>query len=103
MNASVANLRRKTTVLGSIASILSTIRKLLCRGLTIPGGGNATLFQLAATSSAVSGEPSWNFTPWRILNVYRLPSSVGTGISVHKSQTMSGELGSVGFARISTL
>ena len=27
------------------------------------------LFQLAATSAAVSGEPSWNLTPSRILKV----------------------------------
>src|SRR5215204_1987992 len=86
-NASVANLRRKTSVAGSGVSTASTITKLLCRTLGTPGGGKMIFFQLAATSSAVSGEPSWNLTPWRILNVQVLPPSVGFGISVHRSQT----------------
>jgi hypothetical protein len=29
------------------------------------------------TSSAVNGEPSWNFTPWRSLNIH----FVGSGFS----------------------
>jgi len=32
--------------------------KLLCRALMTPFGGEMILFQLAATSSAVNGEPS---------------------------------------------
>src|SRR5580698_355898 len=101
MNASVANLRWKTTVCGSVASTLSTIRKLLWRGLTTPSGGKMILFHDAATSSAASGVPSWNLTPVRILKVQVVLLSVGVGISVHRSHTMSGEAGSIGLARIS--
>jgi hypothetical protein len=60
--------------------------------------------QLAATSSAVSGEPSCHLTPERILNVQVLPSSVGFGISVHRSHTKSVvDDGVSGLMRISTL
>ena len=78
--------------------------KLPWRALATPGGGKMIFFQLAATSSAVSFEPSWNLTPSRILNVQVLPPSVGVGISVHRSQT-SGPVtdGSFGSARIRTL
>jgi hypothetical protein len=69
MKALVANFRWNTTVVGSGASILSTIMKWLWRGLSTPSGGNTTWFQLAATSAAVKGDPSWNLTPSRILKV----------------------------------
>ena len=60
--------------------------------------------QFMATSAAVSGEPSWNFTPWRILKVQVLPPSVGVGISVHRSHTKSVvEEGFSGSMWISTL
>ena len=60
--------------------------------------------QVAATSAAVSGEPSWNFTPERILNVQVLPPSAGVGISVHRSHTKSVvEDGLSGLTRTSTL
>jgi hypothetical protein len=60
--------------------------------------------QLVATSCAVSGLPSWNFTPWRILKVKVLPPSAGFGISVQRSQTNSVvEAGLSGGTRISTL
>src|SRR6185437_3334098 len=99
-----ANFRRKTTVCGSLASTLSTITKLLERGLKTPCGGKAILLKLAATSAAVSGSPFWNLTPSRILNVQVLPPSVGFGISVHRSQTMSvGEAGSDGLTLTRTL
>src|SRR5579864_8437688 len=100
MNASVAYLRRKTIVRGSGASILSTITKLLWRGLTTPSGGKMILFHEASMSADVSGVPSWNLTPVRILNVQVLPLSVGVGISVHRSHTKSGDPGSIGLARI---
>src|SRR6266481_1755778 len=85
--ALVANFRWNTTVVGSGASTLSTITKWLCRALLTPSGGSMSLFQLADTSSAVSAEPSWNLTPSRILKAYVLPSSLGRGISLHRSQT----------------
>ena len=65
----MANFSLKTMVDGSGASILSTIMKLLWRGLTTPSGGKMILFQEARTSAAASGVPSWNFTPCRILKV----------------------------------
>src|ERR1700761_479063 len=103
-NALVANLRRKMTVDGSGASTLSTISYQLCRGLRTPAGGSMIICQLFATSAAVRGEPSWNLTPSRILKVYVLPSSVGWGIVVHRSQTKSVvEEGLSGLMRISTL
>src|SRR5215468_1305057 len=71
-----------TTVCGSVAVILSTIMKVLERGLATPSGGKAILFRLAATSSAVSLSPLWNLTSSRILKVYVLPPSVGCGSSV---------------------
>ena len=67
-------------------------------------GGKTIICKLFATSAAVSGVPSWNLTPWRILKVYVLPPSVGVGISVHRSQTKSVvEAGLSGSIRISTL
>src|SRR3984893_3731583 len=60
-NAFVANFSRKTTVVGSGASTLSTIVYQLWRGLSTPCGGWMMCSQLAATSAAVRGEPSWNF------------------------------------------
>src|SRR4051794_12286065 len=103
-NASDANFRRNTIVVGSGASTASTMVKLPWRTLATPGGGKMIFFQLAATSAALKGEPSWNLTPSRILNVKVLPSSVGVGNSVQRSQT-SGPVtdGSFGSARIRTL
>jgi hypothetical protein len=75
-----------------------------CRALATPGRGCTISRQLAATSAAVSGEPSCHFTPSRIVNVQVLPSSVGFGISVQRSQTKSSvEDGFIGLIRISTL
>src|SRR6516165_11820589 len=103
-NASVANLRRKTTVEGSGASTVSTISYQLSRGLSIPFGGWIIISQLLATSAALRGEPSWNLTPSRILKVTVLPPSVGFGITVQRSQTKSlVEDGFSGLIRISTL
>jgi hypothetical protein len=69
MNDNVANFSRKITVVSSGSSILSTMTKLFWRALDIPLGGLMILRQLVATSCAVSGVPSWNLTPSRILNV----------------------------------
>ena len=70
----------------------------------MPGRGWTISCQLAATSAAVSGEPSCHFTPSRMVKVQVLPSSVGVGISVHRSHTKSlGEPGFSGLMRISTL
>src|SRR5438045_5913181 len=103
-NASVANLRWKTTVEASGASTVSTISYQLSRGLSIPFGGWIIMSQLLATSAAVKDEPSWNFTPSRILKVSALPPSVGFGIAVHRSHTKSVvEDGFSGLIRISTL
>src|SRR3954447_435128 len=103
-NAVVGNLSLKTTVFLSGASTLSTIRKWPSRALVMPSGGLTIYCQLAATSAAVSGEPSWNLTPSRILNVQVLPPSVGSGISVHRSHTKSVvEDGLSGFGQIRLL
>src|ERR1700722_16700795 len=83
----VANFKRNTTVVGSGDSTESTTDHQFCRTLSTPGRGMMISCQLAATSAAVSGEPSWNFTPVRILKVQVLPSSAGVGIAVQRSQT----------------
>ena len=54
----MANFSLNTTVSSSGAVMLSTIAKLFWRALATPFGGWTILFQLAATSCAVSGEPS---------------------------------------------
>src|SRR5712691_4019577 len=85
----VANFRWKTTVEGSGAETPSTMLYQLSRTLRTPSGGCMMCCQLAATSAAVKGEPSWNLTPARILKVYVVSSSVGCGIAVHRSQVNS--------------
>jgi hypothetical protein len=65
----VANFSRNTTVVGSGDSTEFTTDHQFCRTLNTPFGGKMIFCQLAATSAAVSGEPSWNFTSVRILNV----------------------------------
>src|SRR5260370_39995461 len=87
--ALVANFSRNTTVFASGASILSTIVYQLWRGLMTPSGGWMMCSQLAFTSEAVNGAPSWDFTPSRSLKVEGASSSVGIGISVHRSHTRS--------------
>jgi hypothetical protein len=57
------------TVSASGASSASTIAYCPFRGLVSPGGGVMILSYEALTSRAPSAEPSWNFTPRRILNV----------------------------------
>src|SRR5271166_1530258 len=100
----VANFRLNTTVVGSGDSTESTTDHQFCRTLSTPFGGKMILCQLAATSAAVNGEPSWNFTPSRILNVQVLPSSVGFGIAVQRSQTKRVVSdGFSGLTRINTL
>src|SRR3954467_14999968 len=42
-----------------------------------------------ATSSAVMGVPSWNLTPWRILNVQTLPSALGFQLSASRGCSCS--------------
>src|SRR3954451_13164250 len=42
-----------------------------------------------ATSSAVMVEPSWNLTPWRILNVHTLPSEFGFQLSARRGWSCS--------------
>jgi hypothetical protein len=100
----VANLSLKTTVEGSGAVTVSTIEYQLWRGLSTPFGGWMMWSQLAATSAAVSGVPSVNLTPSRILKVQVLPPSAGCGMTVHRSQTKSVvEDGFSGLTRIKTL
>ncbi len=67
--ALVANFSWNTTVFGSGASTRSTIMYQLWRGLMTPSGGKMMCSQLALTSAAVTGEPSWNLTPSRSLKV----------------------------------
>ena len=40
--------------------------------------GSVSRSNVATTSRAVIGLPSWNLTPWRILNVHAEPSSLGS-------------------------
>jgi hypothetical protein len=69
-----------------------------------PDGGLTMWFQLAATSFAVSVEPSENWTLWRIVKVQVRPPSVGSGMAVQTSQTKCVVSdGFSGSARISTL
>ena len=58
-----------TTVVASGASTESTTEYQFARALSTPCRGKMISCQLVATSAAVSGEPSWNFTSVRILKV----------------------------------
>src|SRR3954467_9477905 len=51
-------------------------------------GSDSALIE-AATSSAVMGVPSWNFTPWRILKVHTLPSAFGFQLSASRGWSWS--------------
>src|SRR3954452_9744004 len=51
-------------------------------------GSDSALIE-AATSCAVIGVPSWNFTPWRILNVHTLPSELGFQLSARRGCSCS--------------
>ncbi len=93
-----------TTVVSSGASTELTISYQFCRALNTPGRGKMISCQLAATSCAVSGEPSWKCTPVRIWNVKVLLPSVIVGCAVHRSQANLVVFdGSSGSTRISTL
>src|SRR4051812_31046009 len=81
MNEPSGYLRRKITVVSFGASIDSTTLYWAWRLEGMPAGGKMILSCDAFTSFAVMRLPSWNFTPWRILNVYvRL-----SGDTVHDS------------------
>ena len=54
-----------------------------------PVSGSACRLNVAATSSAVIGLPSWKFTPWRILNVHCVPSSLGFQLSASRGTALS--------------
>src|SRR3954454_8589495 len=54
-----------------------------------PFFGSASALIEAATSCAVIGVPSWNFTPWRILNVHTLPSELGFQLSARRGCSCS--------------
>ena len=54
-----------------------------------PFSGSACRLNVAATSSAVIGLPSWNFTPWRILNVHCVPSPLGFQLSASRGTALS--------------
>ncbi len=56
-----------------------------------PLSGSACRLKVAATSSAVIGLPSWNFTPSRILNVHCEPSSLGFQLSASRGTAVSFE------------
>src|SRR6266850_2920672 len=64
------HLSRKTMVSGVGASTASTALYCSWRLDMTPGGGKMILSYDAFTSLEVSTLPSWNFTPWRTLNVY---------------------------------
>jgi len=54
-----------------------------------PLSESACRLNVAATSSAVRGLPSWNFTPWRILNVHWEPSRLGFQLSASRGTGLS--------------
>ena|SRR5207247_333829 len=87
MNEPEGYLSLKTTVSSSGAVTLSTMSNQALRALEMPCGGKMMRWNDASTSLAVSGEPSWNLMPLRILNVKLLPPSAALGISVHRSHT----------------
>ena len=51
--------------------------------------GSAWKLNVAATSCAVIGLPSWNFTPWRILNVHCEASALGSQLSASRGTALS--------------
>ena len=51
--------------------------------------GSASRLMLATTSSALIGVPSWNFTPWRILNVHTDASALGSQLSASRGTALS--------------
>ena len=53
--------------------------------------GSDSRLIVAATSSAVIGVPSWNLTPWRILNVHTEASSFGVQLSARRGCALSFE------------
>ena len=69
MKAPEGNLSLITSVSAFGALIESTMTKVALRELGTPFGGETILSRLALTSAEVSGVPSWNLTPVRILNV----------------------------------
>src|SRR5690348_5701805 len=104
MKAPDGYLSLNTIVWSSGALTLSTMTKKATRALVVPSGGKMIFWKLATTSCAVKADPSWNFTPCLILNVYVLPPSVGVGIAVQRSHTKSvGDDGLSGLTRMSTL
>ena len=95
----------KTSVSASGVVIDSTILKYAFLFDAMPLGGLTTLSKLALISADVSGVPSWNFTPVRILKVNFVPPSVPSGTEpTHRSQTKSvGDAGLSGFSLINRL
>src|SRR5262249_55338376 len=67
------NFSLKTTVPGSGASTLDTALYVVLRMLRTPAGGKKIFSYVGLTSAAVSGGPSWNRIPRRILNLERRP------------------------------
>src|SRR6185312_9580016 len=80
----------KTTVLASVAfaeSLESTPANVDSAFEPFFGSDSALIED--ATSSAVIGVPSWNLTPWRILNVHSLPSAFGFQLSARRGWSWS--------------
>ena len=75
-NAAVGTSRWKTTVLPPFAAwMLPDLRTPLnAERAPPPPLGSVLRLNVAMTSAAVSGEPSWNLTPWRRLNAHWVPS-----------------------------
>src|ERR1700755_789359 len=79
-----------TTVLASVAfaeSLDSTPANVESAFEPLFGSDSALIED--ATSSAVMGVPSWNLTPWRILNVHSLPSALGFQLSASRGCSWS--------------
>ena len=81
-----------STVVASVAFALSLVRKPVKADSAADAlSGSARRLIDAATSSDVISLPSWNLTPWRILNVHTDASSFGVQLSARRGTALSSE------------
>ena len=82
--------RRNSTVAGSIALPPPFDRTPANTESAFEApSGSARRSIVATTSSAVRSWPSWNLTPWRILNVQTEPSALGFQLSARRGRSLS--------------
>ena len=89
-NAAVGASRKKTTVLPPFAALmLPALRTPLNAERALPPPfGSVLRLNVAMTSAAVNGEPSWNLTPWRRLNAHWVPSLFGFQFSASEGESV---------------